>query len=60
MYLVTITKMWWPVGLLERGRVRYPPHSATYWKRGWDGEVADFLGMSQHRIRRRKQSRARD
>ena len=60
MYLVTITKMWWPVGLLERGRVRYPPHSATYWKRGWDGEVSDFLGMSQHRIRRRKQSRARD
>ena len=60
MYLVTITKMWWPVGLLERGSARYPPHSATSWKRGWNGEVADFLGMSQHRIRRRKQSRARD
>ena len=60
MYLVTITKMWWPVGLLERGSARSTPHSATYWKRGWDGEVSDFLGMSQHRFRRRKQSRARD
>lgn len=60
MYLVTITKMWWLVGLLERGSATYPPHSAPSWKRGWDDEVADFLGMSQHQIRRRKQSRARD